>query len=106
MVMPQRWKNMPPILANKSPETPSVFLPTALLREARRQKQLNTADVPAVCILDPDGDIVRHLVATGTALSDRCDGQVRGARRVCIGRSRDDRAADDGQPDGAMTGRP
>ena len=58
---------MPPILANKSPETPSVFLPTALLREARRQKQLNTADVPAVCILDPDGDILRRLKASGRA---------------------------------------
>src|SRR6266545_4067622 len=67
MVMPQPGKNMPPILANKSPETPSVFLPTALLREARRQKQLNTADVPAVCILDPDGDILRRLKASGRA---------------------------------------
>src|SRR3954469_15194233 len=63
----QSWKNIPPILANKSPETPSVFLPAALLREARRQKQLNTADVPAVCILDPDGDILRRLKASGRA---------------------------------------
>ena len=52
---------MPVILDNKNPSLPSVFRPTALLREARRQKTLPTVDVPAVCILDPDGDIVRRL---------------------------------------------
>jgi uridine phosphorylase len=36
-----------------------------LLREARRQKGLTTVDVPAVCILDPDGDIVRRLRQDG-----------------------------------------
>src|SRR5262247_255105 len=51
----------PPILADKNPSSPSVFQPTALLREARRQKGLVAADVPAICILDPDGDIVRTL---------------------------------------------
>jgi len=38
-----------------------------LLREARRQKGLPVVDVPGVCILDPDGDIVRRLNATGRA---------------------------------------
>jgi uridine phosphorylase len=52
---------------NKNLLLPSVFLPTALLREARRQKHLPTADVPAVCVLDPDGDIVRYLRLTGQA---------------------------------------
>ena len=52
---------MPPILDNKHPDIPSVFEPTALLREARRQKGLGHAEVPPVCILDPDGDIVRSL---------------------------------------------
>ena len=56
---------MPPILSNKSPAAPSVFQPAALLREARRQKNLPAADVPAVCILDPDGDIVRRLRKEG-----------------------------------------
>jgi uridine phosphorylase len=42
-----------------------VFAPSALLREARRQKKLETADVPGVCILDPDGDLVRTLRAAG-----------------------------------------
>jgi uridine phosphorylase len=52
---------MPPILKNKFPSAASVFQPDALLREARRQKGLPVASVPHVCILDPDGDIVRHL---------------------------------------------
>jgi uridine phosphorylase len=56
-----------PILENKDPATPSVFEPAALLREARRQKGLAAADVPPVCILDPDGDIVRRLKESGQA---------------------------------------
>src|ERR1044072_8532740 len=56
-----------PLPDNKKPSSPSVFLATALLREARRQKRLATVDVPAVCILDPDGDIVRRLRHTGQA---------------------------------------
>ena len=52
---------MAAILDNKHPTAPSVFRPAALLREARRQKRLAAADVPSVCILDPDGDIVRRL---------------------------------------------
>src|SRR5262249_11066149 len=35
------------------------------LREARRQRGLADAPVPAVCALDPDGDIVRALRASG-----------------------------------------
>jgi uridine phosphorylase len=57
----------PPILADKAHEAASVFEPQALIREARRQKGLTTADVPPVCLLDPDGDIVRHLRRTGAA---------------------------------------
>lgn len=56
-----------PLLENKSPAAPSVFLPSGLLREARRQKGIATADVPPLCILDPDGDIVRRLKNTGNA---------------------------------------
>ena len=56
-----------PILDNKDPDAPSVFEPGALLREARRQKDLTVADVPPVCILDPDGDIVRRLKNSGRA---------------------------------------
>jgi uridine phosphorylase len=56
-----------PVLDNKSADSPSVFAPAALLREARRQKGLVEATVPAVCILDPDGDIVRRLKNAGQA---------------------------------------
>lgn len=58
---------MTTILDNKNPASPSVFKPAALLREARRQKGLPAVDVPAVCILDPDGDIVRRLRKEGRA---------------------------------------
>jgi len=58
---------MPPLLKNKNPAAKSVFAPSALLREARRQKGLGATNVPPVCVLDPDGDIVRRLKATGQA---------------------------------------
>ena len=58
---------MPPLLDNKNSSSPSVFLPAALLREARRQKGLPTVDVPPLCILDPDGDMVRRLRKDGRA---------------------------------------
>jgi uridine phosphorylase len=56
---------MPPLLDNKDPSSPSVFRPAALLREARRQKGLTDVEVPAVCILDPDGDMMRRLRKEG-----------------------------------------
>lgn len=56
-----------PLRDNRNPSSPSVFQPAALLREARRQKRLATVDVPALCVLDPDGDIVRRLRHTGQA---------------------------------------
>ena len=55
----------PPILNNKNTSSPSIFVPSALLREARRQKNLPTVPVPPVCLLDPDGDLVRRLRQTG-----------------------------------------
>src|SRR3954470_15174844 len=58
-----------PILADKAHSAPSVFEPAALLREARRQRGLPTVEIPPVCVLDPDGDIVRHLKRTGAARS-------------------------------------
>ena len=58
-------RTMTAILDNKNRSAPSVFRPAALLREARRQKGLPAVDVPAVCILDPDGDIVRRLRKEG-----------------------------------------
>jgi uridine phosphorylase len=58
---------LPPILRDKHHDAPSAFTPESLVREARRQKDLPDTAVPEVCILDPDGDIVRHLRATGRA---------------------------------------
>jgi len=58
---------VPPILDNKNHRAPSVFTADALLREARRQKNLQAARVPSICILDPDGDIVRRLRQGGEA---------------------------------------
>ena len=56
-----------PIFDHKNADLPSIFEPAALLREARRQKNLATVDVPPVCILDPDGDILRRLRQSGEA---------------------------------------
>jgi uridine phosphorylase len=54
-----------PLLAAKDYAAPSLFAPANLLREARRQKNLPDVPVPGVALLDPDGDIVRQLAATG-----------------------------------------
>ena len=57
----------PPILSNKHYRDASVFHPENLLREARRQRGIAAGEVPEVCLLDPDGDIVRWLLANGKA---------------------------------------
>jgi uridine phosphorylase len=54
-----------PIVNGKEHTSPSVFQPDALLREARRQKGVPLLDVPRICMLDPDGDVVRQLKRTG-----------------------------------------
>jgi len=54
-----------PILSDKHYSAPSVFRPEALLREARRQRALSLDAVPRLCVLDPDGDLVRYLRHTG-----------------------------------------
>jgi uridine phosphorylase len=53
-----------PLLQAKAYGSPSVFRPENLLREGRRQLDRPDIAVPAVCLLDPDGDILRHLLAT------------------------------------------
>lgn len=58
---------VPQIPAGKDYTAVSRFEPAAILREARRQKRLAERNVPAVCVLDPDGDIVRRLRRTGAA---------------------------------------
>ena len=56
-----------PLLAAKRYDAPPVFRPEALLREARRQRNIPHAPVPPICLLDPDGDIVRSLTHRGVA---------------------------------------
>jgi uridine phosphorylase len=58
---------VPPILSGKDYGAVSVFEPANLLREARRQKTLPETAVPDICILDPDGDILRVLRRDGRA---------------------------------------
>src|SRR5215212_1469268 len=60
----------PPILTAKDYAAPSIFTAQNLLREARRQKSLAEATVPRICVLDPDGDIVRYLTETQQAQLD------------------------------------
>lgn len=57
----------PPILRGKSYDHGSLFVPENLLREARRQKNIPGGQIPPICILDPDGDIVKNLIAAGRA---------------------------------------
>jgi len=60
-----RLSHVPLSLIRTDHAEPSVFQPERLLREARRQRALMTGSVPEVCLLDPDGDLVRVLRQTG-----------------------------------------
>jgi uridine phosphorylase len=53
-------------LSARDHDAPSVFTAANMLREARRQRGLAKLPVPEVCLLDPDGDVVRHLAPAGT----------------------------------------
>jgi uridine phosphorylase len=57
-----------PIVTGKDTSAPAVFAPLTVLREAKRQRRLPGLHVPPVCLLDPDGDIVRWLKRTGTGV--------------------------------------
>ena len=50
-----------PLLARADHGAPSVFRVENMLREARRQKELAWGQVPDVCVIDPDGDIVDYI---------------------------------------------
>ncbi len=58
---------LPPLLTHKHYDATSVFTPENLLREARRQKGLVFGQIPSICVLDPDGDLIDYLHATGRA---------------------------------------
>src|SRR5450759_4389580 len=59
-------------LENKYYQESSIFTPENLLREARRQKQLNKCEIPNICVLDPDGDLVEYLLRTKQANLNKC----------------------------------
>jgi uridine phosphorylase len=59
-----------PLFEAKALDEPSVFAPESLMENARRQKDLPERPVPDVCVLDPDGDVVRRLAAAGEAEED------------------------------------
>jgi uridine phosphorylase len=56
-----RGVSIPSFLARSDFAEPSIFVPENLLREARRQRRLAHEPVPDICLLDPDGDVVRYL---------------------------------------------
>jgi hypothetical protein len=57
-----------PLLERQDHHQPSLFRPENMLREARRQRGLASGRVPPVCVLDPDGDIVRHVCEAAGAV--------------------------------------
>ena len=59
-----------PILEHDDPDAPSLFTAKAMLSLARQCKGLVAGEAPAVCVLDPDGDLERHLHACGELRDD------------------------------------
>jgi uridine phosphorylase len=58
-----------PLLEHDPGESP-VFLPGKLLEAARRRKRLPRMKAPAGCLLDFDGELAGHLLATGRAAGE------------------------------------
>ena len=59
-----------PIMEHNDPDAPSMFTAKAMLNLARQRKGLVAGEVPEVCVLDPDGDLERHLHACGELNDD------------------------------------
>jgi purine-nucleoside phosphorylase len=60
------------ILDNKFYSEESIFKPENLLREAKRQKGKTDCDIPTICLLDPDGDLLNYLVKNDLASKNEC----------------------------------
>ncbi|MGH2565263.1 MAG: hypothetical protein ACRDE5_12160, partial [Ginsengibacter sp.] len=60
------------ILNNKFYSEDSAFKPEGLLRESKRQKGLPDCQVPAICLLDPDGDMLNYLIRTQKTKLNNC----------------------------------
>ena len=59
------------ILKHKNYNEESIFKPVNLLRESRRQNEINHGEIPDVCILDPDGDLVDYLKSKNQAVKSK-----------------------------------
>lgn len=59
-----------PILEQDAPNAPSLFTAKSMLGLARERKGLSACWAPEVCVLDPDGDLERHLHARGELRED------------------------------------
>jgi uridine phosphorylase len=68
--MTRRDVDRAPIADHDDHSAPSVFTPENLLCEARRQKGIPIGQVPSICVLDPDGDLVDYLQVQGLAQLD------------------------------------
>lgn len=60
------------ILSNKYYNEQSIFLPENLLRESRRQNKIPDCNIPKICLLDPDGDLVDYLLKSNAATKNEC----------------------------------
>lgn len=54
-----------PLLDAKHYDEDSVFTADNMIRAARRQKQMTATPVPDICVLDPDGDLLRYAQSHG-----------------------------------------
>jgi len=62
-----------------------MFTAGAMLSLARQQKGLVASGVPTVCVLDPDGDLERHLQSRGELCEDESWGCFHTRLSVCSG---------------------
>lgn len=77
-----------PILEHDDPDAPSLFTAGAMLSLARLRKGLVAGAVPEVCVLDPDGDLERHLHARGELCEDENWGCFHTQLGICEGAGR------------------
>lgn len=66
-IQPAPYPQGGPLFRPKAYAQESLFEPEKVLREARRQHDVAVGDMPAVVLLDPDGDLLRHLQDAGEA---------------------------------------
>ncbi|HQT38588.1 MAG TPA: nucleoside phosphorylase [Acidocella sp.] len=59
-----------PLLETKLYTEASVFTAESMIREARRQKNIAGTTIPEICVLDPDGDLLRYAQSHGASLCE------------------------------------